>query len=85
MSNPTPFERTVVVVPTYNEGAMVGTVVTELREVFPHVVCVDDGSRDDSAQAARAAGATVLRHPVTGRPVLSFQPRTSTRTSPAPA
>ncbi|WP_418059479.1 glycosyltransferase family 2 protein [Pimelobacter simplex] len=64
MSTPTAFDRTVVVVPTYNEGAMVGTVVSELREVFPHVVCVDDGSRDGSADAARAAGATVLRHPV---------------------
>jgi glycosyltransferase involved in cell wall biosynthesis len=64
VSTPTAFERTVVVVPTYNEGAMVGTVVRELREVFPHVVCVDDGSRDDSAEAARTAGATVLRHPV---------------------
>lgn len=43
---------------------MVGTVVGALREVFRHVVCVDDGSRDSSAAVAREAGAVVLRHPV---------------------
>lgn len=63
--NPSPaLDRTLVVVPTYNEAAMVGSVITGLREVFPHVVCVDDGSHDDSAAVAQAAGATVLRHPV---------------------
>lgn len=51
-------------VPMYNEGLIVGAVVSSLRERFDLVVCVDDGSADDSAQAARASGATVLRHPV---------------------
>lgn len=64
MSTPPALDRTVVVVPMYDEAAMVGSVVTALREVFPHVVCVDDGSRDASAHVAREAGATVLRHPV---------------------
>ena len=31
---------------------------------FPHVVCVDDGSSDDGADQAAAAGAVVVRHPV---------------------
>jgi glycosyltransferase involved in cell wall biosynthesis len=53
-----------VIVPMYNEGAMVGEVVTELREHFPLVVCVDDGSSDDSAAVAHAAGAVVLVHRV---------------------
>jgi glycosyltransferase involved in cell wall biosynthesis len=56
--------RTWVVVPTYNEGSVIGSVVTELRERFPFVVCVDDGSSDDSVEAARAAGAVVVRHPI---------------------
>src|SRR5690606_15801121 len=38
-------------------------VVREAREVFPHVVCVDDASRDGSADLAEAAGAVVVRHP----------------------
>ncbi len=48
----------------YNEASVVGTVITGLREVFPYVVCVDDGSTDGSQEAARAAGAVVVQHPV---------------------
>lgn len=56
--------RTWVVIPMFNEGSVIGTVVKELRRTFPYVVCVDDGSSDDSAQHARAAGAVVLEHPI---------------------
>ncbi|PYI39814.1 glycosyl transferase [Arthrobacter psychrolactophilus] len=48
----------------YNEASVVGTVITGLREVFPYVVCVDDGSTDGSQEVARAAGAVVVQHPV---------------------
>jgi polyprenyl-phospho-N-acetylgalactosaminyl synthase len=53
-----------VVVPMYNEVAVVGDVVRDLRREFPLVVCVDDSSSDGSAECARAAGATVLVHRV---------------------
>jgi polyprenyl-phospho-N-acetylgalactosaminyl synthase len=53
-----------VVVPVFREEAVVGPVVAGLREVFRHVVCVDDGSPDASAAIAEAAGARVVRHPV---------------------
>ncbi len=48
----------------YNEGTVIGSVVSELRESIPHIVCVDDGSSDDSVAHARAAGATVVVHPI---------------------
>src|SRR4051794_3775715 len=56
--------RTCVIIPMFNEASVIGEVVTRLRESFPHVICVDDGSADTSAEAAAAAGATVVRHPV---------------------
>ncbi|MCC9069007.1 glycosyltransferase family 2 protein [Arthrobacter cryoconiti] len=56
--------RTWVVVPMYNEGSVVGDVVKGLLSEFSHVVCIDDGSTDGSSQIARAAGATVVDHPV---------------------
>ena len=51
-----------VVVPAYDEATTIGDVVTSLRDHFDHVVCVDDGSHDQTAALATAAGATVLRH-----------------------
>ena len=56
--------RTWVVIPMYNEGTVVQEVVREVRETFPHVVCVDDGSTDESVDLARAAGAVVVQHPI---------------------
>ena len=53
-----------LVVPLYNEAQVIGDVVRAARQTFPHIVCVDDGSTDDSAAEAAAAGAVVVRHPV---------------------
>lgn len=52
-----------VVIPLYNEATVIAGVVTELLEIFGHVVCIDDGSTDGSGDVARLAGARVLRHP----------------------
>jgi hypothetical protein len=53
----------IVVVPCYEGAATVGDVVRGARAQGLPVVVVDDGSSDDSARVAEAAGATVLRHP----------------------
>jgi glycosyltransferase involved in cell wall biosynthesis len=53
-----------VVVPMHNESSVIGSVVSGLLERFALVVCVDDGSSDDSAEVARQAGASVVRHAV---------------------
>ena len=43
---------------------MIGDVITDVRSVFDHVVCVDDGSRDDTGERRLRAGAHLVRHPV---------------------
>ena len=53
-----------IVVPAFNEAQVIGDVVADLRTAFANVVCVDDGSRDDTGDAALRAGAHVVRHPV---------------------
>jgi glycosyltransferase involved in cell wall biosynthesis len=53
-----------VIVPVYNEALTVAKTVSDLLQTFDHVVCIDDGSCDGSADLAHAAGATVLRHVV---------------------
>jgi len=53
-----------VIVPCYNEGPVVRGVIEKVREHFPNVVAVDDGSRDNSAAEILAAGARLVQHPV---------------------
>jgi len=53
----------VVVVPLYNEESVIADVVSSLRSHFSTVICIDDGSSDNSAQVAEAAGADVISHP----------------------
>jgi glycosyltransferase involved in cell wall biosynthesis len=54
------------VIPAFNEAARLPRVLAGLAEVElrgAEVCVVDDGSKDGTAGVARAAGATVLRHP----------------------
>ena len=53
-----------IVVPAYNEATVIGDVIADVRSVFEHVVCVDDGSTDATSGAALRAGAHVVTHPV---------------------
>lgn len=59
-----PDTGTWVVVPVFNEGTVIADVVTEIRTVFPNVVCVDDGSRDTSAEQIAGTPAHLVRHPI---------------------
>ena len=53
-----------VVIPAYNEASVIAGVVAGVRTFFPRVLVVDDASSDDTAAAARAAGAYTARHPL---------------------
>jgi glycosyltransferase involved in cell wall biosynthesis len=53
-----------VVIPMYNEGAVIADVIQDVLRRFDRIVCVDDGSGDASAAIARGAGATVVQHPI---------------------
>lgn len=60
------YEPLSVVVPAKNEAGSIGRVVAGVRAVVPQaeVVVVDDGSADGTGAEAAAAGARVVRHPV---------------------
>jgi glycosyltransferase involved in cell wall biosynthesis len=57
--------RGIAIVPALNEEAAIAQVIDEIRAYDPEleIVVIDDGSPDRTAQAARAAGAQVLRLP----------------------
>jgi polyprenyl-phospho-N-acetylgalactosaminyl synthase len=52
-----------VVVPAYNEAAVIARVVHDLRRAGYAPVVIDDGSGDRTAELAHAAGAAVVKHP----------------------
>ncbi len=54
----------VVVIPALNARATIGPVVAGARRHVRRVIVVDDGSKDGTGDAARRAGAEIIRHPV---------------------
>jgi glycosyltransferase involved in cell wall biosynthesis len=51
-----------VVIAAYNESSCLEGVVREVREAYPNVVVVDDGSRDDTWSVARRCATWSARH-----------------------
>lgn len=50
-----------VLIPAFNESVHIGEVVREVRSLGLNVLVVDDGSEDDTAAVAEAAGGEVVR------------------------
>src|SRR5438067_3198167 len=67
-STPAPAERPLtltIIIPAYNEGDAVGAVIAKAHALRPdaEILVIDDGSKDNTSEAALAAGARVVRHP----------------------
>jgi hypothetical protein len=58
-------ERLLIVIPALNEEQDIGAVIREVRKLGAiDVLVVDDGSTDETAATALAAGASVMRAPL---------------------
>jgi len=57
-----------LIIPCFNEAKVVGTVIKEIKKTFDRtkysfeIVVINDGSKDNSSEVARKAGATVIDH-----------------------
>lgn len=58
--------RVIAAIPCFNNRPFVADVIARAKNHVDHVVVVDDGSVDGTAEAAREAGATVIRHAANG-------------------
>ena len=54
--------QTAAIIPAYQDEKHIGDIVRRTRERLAHVLVVDDGSSDQTAQRAREAGAEVIVH-----------------------
>jgi polyprenyl-phospho-N-acetylgalactosaminyl synthase len=53
----------IAVIPAYNEGTRIASVIDGAKKYVDVVIVVNDGSTDDTSKKAAAAGARVLSHP----------------------
>lgn len=53
-----------IVVPAFNEGAVVRETILKLKQHFSNVILVDDSSFDNTVEEALAGGAHVCKHPI---------------------
>lgn len=56
--------KTIAAIPCHNEERFIGSVVLKARRFVHQVIVIDDGSTDETAMVAEAAGALVIRHEV---------------------
>jgi glycosyltransferase involved in cell wall biosynthesis len=54
--------RAAAVIPAFNEAGSIAAVVEGVRPFVDRVIVVDDGSSDETAARARAAGVEVIAH-----------------------
>lgn len=55
-------QDTLVIIPCYNEATTIGSIVLKVKNYVDKVLVIDDGSSDDTAKIAKAAGANVILH-----------------------
>lgn len=55
-----------VIIPAFNEEASIGKVIAEIPDFVSEIIVVSNHSTDQTEQAARSAGATVLSEPRKG-------------------
>jgi glycosyltransferase involved in cell wall biosynthesis len=66
-----------IIIPAYCEQQVVATFVSELRKVYSKIIVVDDGSLDETATRAMAAGPTALVHAVNLGQRAAFRPEST--------
>src|SRR6202042_159864 len=53
-----------LIIPAYNEAAVIGRVVADVVRRGYKVAVIDDGSTDETGRNASVAGAVIVTHPI---------------------
>jgi len=57
---------TAIIIPAYNEGKVIRSVLNNAIKQFKHIVVVNDGSRDNTSSEAKSTSAIVIDHFING-------------------
>ncbi len=57
-------DDTAIIIPAYNEENVIKSVIETARTLFSKVICVDDGSTDDTVPEISKTDAKLIAHPV---------------------
>lgn len=55
---------TVLIIPVYNEGMVIKDVVSAALKTFPRIICVNDGSKDNTREEILKTKAIYIEHPI---------------------
>lgn len=53
-----------IIIPVYNEGKVIRKVIASVLKQYKYVVCINDGSEDNSLQEIQATRAHYIDHPI---------------------
>ncbi len=57
-------KKTAIIIPVYNEGQVIESVASDVLNEYQTVICVDDGSSDNSITEIQKTGALLVKHPI---------------------
>lgn len=60
----TQWDRVVIIIPSYNEGAVIKQTIDAIPLRFKNIVCIDDGSTDESVKSISQTRAQLVQHSV---------------------
>lgn len=53
-----------IIIPAFNESSVIQATIAAIPENFPHVIVVDDGSKDDTPKKVLDTRARLVMHPI---------------------
>jgi len=56
--------NTAIIIPVYNEEKVIGGVTKSVLKKYKHVICINDGSTDNTAEEIAATSAYLINHPL---------------------
>lgn len=61
---PPKYPNVAIIIPAYNEGSVIKHTVDAIPHDFPHVIVIDDGSKDDTCEKILQTRAQLVKHPI---------------------